>query len=89
MGAYGIAFDESGKPSDWPANDREGLLTAVDDAMLRYVAEPGYKTKEVVLTLVCNFDLNQRFARGVWRVTEYEVRLINLNSAVADFGIAA
>lgn len=74
---YGLEFDESDKPGDWPANDREALLSAIREALLRYVANPGFRTKEVVLTLVNDYDLNRWFSRGVMRITPYEVRLIN------------
>lgn len=72
-----VELDPRSRPERWPANDREGLLSAVYDAMLRFVDEPGCRSKEVILSLVHNYDANQRFSRGEARVTEYEVDLIN------------
>lgn len=76
-GQLTFELDETKRPNRWPANDREGLLTAVYDAMRRFIDEPGYRHKEVILTLVHNYDANQRFSRGEVRVTAYEVELIN------------
>lgn len=65
------------RPEKWPANDREWLLSAVYEALWDYVEDPGCRTKEVLLTLVHNYDANQRFSRGMVRITAYEVALIN------------
>lgn len=70
-------IDDLNRPEKWPANDREWLLSVVYEALLDYVENPSSRTKEVLLTLVHNYDANQRFSRGMVRITEYEVVLIN------------
>ena len=71
-------FDSSNKPSDWPVNDREAMLENIYNAAEEFKNNPGYKAKELVLSLVSEHDLNQRSYIGEHRVTEFEVQLINI-----------
>lgn len=68
---------ELDKPNGWPANDfecrLENLLTAIEN----FIDKPGYKTKEVLVSLVSTYDLNQKSGLGLFRITEYEAVCIN------------
>lgn len=68
---------EVSKPSDWPANAKECALENIHNAVLRFIENPGYETREVLVSLVSHYDLNQRSYLGLYRVTEYEVSMIN------------
>lgn len=65
------------KPSDWPANARECALENINNAVLKFIDNPGYETKEVLVSLASHYDLNQKSYIGLHRVTEYEVSMIN------------
>lgn len=71
-------FDSSDKPSDWPANNREAMLENIYNATEEFKNNPGYRAKELLLSLVSEHDLNQRSHIGLHRVTEFEVQLINI-----------
>lgn len=74
-----VSFLESeAKPEDWPVNDKEAKLEAVFKAVEKFRGEPSYKTREVMLALINEHDLNQRSYRGMIRITQYEVEMINL-----------
>ena len=68
---------ELDKPNGWPANDfecrLENLLTAIEN----FIDKPGYKTKEVLISLASTYDLNQNSGLGLFRITEYEAICIN------------
>ena len=65
------------KPENWPANAIEcqldNILTTVD----RFKKDPSYKNKEILVSLITNYDLNQRSMKGRFRTTNYEVAIIN------------
>lgn len=65
------------KSEDQPANARESVLEAICEKVEEFRENPSYKTREVLLSLVCNHDLNQSTGIGLMRVTEYEVATIN------------
>ena len=69
--------DEPMKPENWPANVDESALQNIFDAIKRFIDEPNYKTKEVLISLVSSYDLNQKSHLGLFRITEYEVYFIN------------
>ncbi len=71
-------LDASNKPKDWPVNDRELLLERIYRALVAYEDSPGFRTREVIVSLACNNDLNQRSYYGRYRVTEFEAQLINI-----------
>ena len=65
------------KPNDWPANARENMLDIICDKVEEFRDKPSYKSREVLLSLLCEHDLNQHTGYGLVRVTEYEVAMIN------------
>lgn len=65
------------KPDDWPANDIECQLENIKNQIEEFKKNPNYKNKEVLVSLVSDYDLNQRSAIGLFRTTEYEVAIIN------------
>ena len=65
------------KPKDWPANAIECQLENIMSQLDRFKREPTYKNKEVLISLVSDYDLNQRSALGLFRTTEYEIGCIN------------
>ena len=68
----------SNKPMDWPVNNRELALDNIYHATEKFKENPGYRTKEILLSLISEHDLNQSSYEGIYRVTEYEVELINI-----------
>ncbi len=70
-------MDEKDIPLDWPATYNEARLSQVFDYIKIFKNEPTFKNKEVLLSLVNQTDLNEGDSRGVHRITEYEVMLIN------------
>ena len=70
-------IDEILKPSDWPINAKEHALERINSALLFFIDNPGYRTKEILVSLVSQYDLNQKSYFGLYRVTEYEVAIIN------------
>jgi hypothetical protein len=65
------------KPSDWPANGREVHISKILKAVEIFEKEPNYKNKEILISLVSPVDLNENNGLGLFRVTEYEVSIIN------------
>lgn len=68
---------EADKPDDWPQNGIENQLENIKDAVEKFIVNPSYATKEVLVALICEYDLNQRSQLGMVRTTIYEVELIN------------
>ena len=65
------------KPEDWPANAKECELENIYVSINKFIENPTYKNKEVMVALVDNYDLNQKSMLGLYRNTDYEVALIN------------
>lgn len=65
------------KPVDWPANAKESMLDCILTATEDFIAKPNYITKERLLSHVSDYELNQRSFIGLYRVTEFEVGIIN------------
>ena len=65
------------KPKDWPANAIECQLENIMLQLDKFKREPTYKNKEVLISLVSDYDLNQRSSLGLIRTTEYEIGCIN------------
>lgn len=65
------------KPSDWPANAIECELENIYNQTVRFMEEPNYKNKEVLISLLAHHDLNQSSMLGIVRTTAYEVACIN------------
>ena len=66
------------KPDKWPESERECALENIFGAIQRFIEEPNYKNKEVILSLATGYDLSQKPILGIWRVSEYEVALMNV-----------
>ena len=64
-------------PDDWPANAAECALQNILDAIERFIDDPNYRNKEVLISLVSTYDLNQTSHLGLFRITDYEVCCIN------------
>lgn len=73
-----MAFMSENRPDDWPQNAREFRLDCIWDKLDEFEKNPTYKTREVLLALVNDSDLNQFASYGLMRFTEYEAELINL-----------
>lgn len=73
-----LSFESENRPKDWPRNGREFKLDCIWDKLDEFERNPSYKTREVLLALVNDNDLNQYSSFGLMRVTEYEAELINL-----------
>lgn len=65
------------KPEDWPRNWRELRLTEIYEALHEFINTPNFKTREKLLAFSSSYDLEQQNITGLWRVTDYEVALIN------------
>lgn len=65
------------KPEEWPVNAREYVLDRVLAATEEFRERPSYITKERLLSWISDYDLNQRSYLGRYRITEYEVSIIN------------
>lgn len=73
-----VEFETVGnKPDKWPANAIECQLDNIQKQLEMFKKNPNYKNKEVLISLVNDYDLNQRSAIGLFRTTEYEVAIIN------------
>ena len=46
------------KPEKWPANAREQILDTLCECVEEFKKNPSYKTREVLLSLTCEHDLN-------------------------------
>lgn len=66
------------RPEDWPRNGREYRLDCIWNKLDEFEKNPSYKTREVLLAIVNDNDLNQFTSYGLMRFTEYEAELINL-----------
>lgn len=71
-------FESENRPHDWPQNGREARLDCIWDCLNEFEKNPSYKTREVLLAVVNDNDINQFTSYGLMRFTEYEVELINL-----------
>ena len=65
------------KPKKRPANAREQILDTLCECVEEFEKNPSYKTREVLLSLTCEHDLNLNDNFGLVRVTEYEVGILN------------
>ena len=65
------------KPDDWPLNAFEDLLERIQKALIEFVDNPGFQTREVLVSLINAHDFNQQSALGEYRITDYEVALLN------------
>ena len=70
-------FVKVDKPNDWPQNQREANLMNVLDAVEAFTKQPNYKNKEILHALINQVDLNEINEFGLFRITDYEVAIIN------------
>ena len=70
-------YIEAEKPSKWPVNAREKELENILNAVKKYEEEKDVLSREYLISLVSNYDLNQTGALGECRITAYEVAAIN------------
>ena len=68
---------EVAKPSDWPVNAKECALENIYNTVIDFIDNPGYEAKEILVSLVSHYDLNQKSYLGLYRITDYEVSIIN------------
>lgn len=73
-----MSFDSQERPADWPQNGREFRLDCIWEKLDDFEKHPSYKTREILLALVNDNDVNQFLSYGLMRFTSYEVELINL-----------
>jgi len=73
------------KPDKWPANAIECQLENIQVQISKFKENPSYVNKEVLISLVSDYDLNQRSMLGLHRTTDYEVSLINSLFLEASF----
>ena len=65
------------KPDDWPQNQREANLSNILKATEDFYKSPSYKTKEIMASLINQTDLNELNELGLFRITNYEVAILN------------
>lgn len=65
------------KPSTWPINMAEQCLEVISCALKEFIDKPSYITKENLISLISEYDLNERAFLGEYRISEYEVAKIN------------
>lgn len=65
------------KPHDWPLNAFEDLLDRIQKATSSFIENPGFQTREVLVSLINAHDLNQQSYFGEDRISEYEVAVLN------------
>ncbi len=68
-------FEGIKKPDNWPANAKECELENLYSALIRFIEDPSYKNKEILVALADNYDLNQKSLLGLYRNSEYEVNI--------------
>lgn len=70
-------YDKIEKPEDWPVNETEVQLDNISNQMEKFIENPTNRNREVLISLVSKYDLNQSNMRGLFRTTKYEIALIN------------
>lgn len=66
------------KPDDWPLNACEDLLERIQKAVSSFLDNPGFETREVLVSLINAHDFNQHSVYGEERISNYEVAILNL-----------
>lgn len=65
------------KPSDWPLNACEDLLERIQKSVSSLIDNPGFETREVLVSLLNAHDFNQQSVYGEDRISDYEVAVLN------------
>ena len=68
---------EKDKLDNLLANEHELMIEQIGDCVNEFIKEPNYVNREILISLISQHDLNQGIGRGLLRVTEYEVGIIN------------
>ncbi len=66
------------KPADWPCNAFERKLDEIAQALTKFWKDQSYLNREELISCVSCVDLNQHDVEGIFRVTDYEIQLIDL-----------
>lgn len=70
-------FESVEKPEKWPVNNREASIQEVHNFIEEFDKNPSYENREILSSLVSQTDLNEINDLGMFRITEYEVALLN------------
>ena len=70
-------IDIENKPEGWPSNAIEFQLENINNQLKKFNNEPSYVNKEILISMVTDYDLNQRSSLGLHRTTDYEVSMLN------------
>lgn len=65
------------EPEGWPANGKEVSLSNVHMYFEKFMQDPNFHNKEMLLALINQDDLNEHNDLGMFRITDYEMGLIN------------
>jgi len=65
------------RPKEWPVNDRERKLDLVIFLAEKFIKNPDSETREQLISSVVKSEINETSNRGLIRVTDYEVCIIN------------
>lgn len=65
------------KPDRWPVNGAELKLEVISRALYEFKKNPGYQTKENLISHINVYDLNKDVFTGEHRISEYEVDILN------------
>lgn len=69
--------DMENKPEGWPSNAIECQLQNISNQLKKFKEDPSYINKEILISMVTDYDLNQRSGLGLHRTTDYEVSMLN------------
>ena len=72
-----IQEDTFAKPKDWPCNRLEQVIELVDRTYCEFNKNPNYRTREALVSATSLYDFNQLSSIGRFRITPYEIRLLN------------
>ena len=70
-------YDLIEKPSDWPCNNREANLERIYNIMEAFIANPNYKNRELLFSILNPTDENEIDESGSIALRSYEVAIIN------------
>ena len=72
-----IDYMDEKEPEGWPVNGKEASLSNVHMYFEKFIKEPNFHNKEMLLALINQDDLNEPNDLGMVRTTDYEIGLIN------------
>ncbi len=65
------------KPKDWGVTSRECRLENIVNSLKKFKNSPTIENREILISLVSIYDLNEMTSLGVLRITDYEIAKIN------------